>query len=93
VVARPDPKCDPKRDTSNKPIRRVGAHNDLTNLKKVEAALKSRNEELKTLVHDDSLTSLFKHHSVQEHFESQMRIAGRRKSTLSLLIIDVDHFK
>jgi GGDEF domain-containing protein len=55
----------------------VGAHNDLTNLKKVGEALKSCNEELKILVHDDNLTSLFNHHSVQEHFKSQMRPAGR----------------
>ncbi len=81
------------RDSSGKPIRMLGAHNDLTKIMNTEEELKIRNEELKKLAHYDSLTSLFNRHSFQEHFESQLLIAARQESALPLLIIDIDHFK
>jgi len=81
------------RDSSGKPIRMLGAHNDLTELKKTENTLKIRNEELKLLAHYDSLTSLLNRHSFQEQFESQLRIAGRQKKYISLLLVDIDLFK
>ena len=81
------------RDDTGKPIRLLGAHNDFTAFKTTEQELISRNKELRELAYYDHLTSVYNRHFFQLQFELQTRIALRHKSPLSILIIDVDHFK
>ncbi|MGB3934406.1 MAG: sensor domain-containing diguanylate cyclase [Burkholderiales bacterium] len=88
------------RDASGKPIRMLGAHNEVTELKRVEAKLEQQADELKTananltrLVIRDGLTNLFNRHAFDGHLEWSLANAVRRKERLSVMLVDLDHFK
>jgi|CXWL01.1.fsa_nt_gi diguanylate cyclase (GGDEF)-like protein/PAS domain S-box-containing protein len=51
------------------------------------------NERLSTIATTDGLTGLKNHRSFQEFLESQFQQSKRYKTPLSLIILDVDHFK
>jgi diguanylate cyclase (GGDEF)-like protein len=55
--------------------------------------LKEANETLRGLAFKDGLTGLFNHRYFQEHMEKEVQRADRYKRTLSLIMIDIDHFK
>jgi two-component system cell cycle response regulator len=55
--------------------------------------LRLRNEELERLATTDVLTGLHNRRSMQLQLEAAMSRAARRDLPLSLLLIDVDHFK
>lgn len=59
----------------------------------VNAGLRDANRTLETLAITDGLTSLFNRRHFQETFESEIRRAEQQGRVLSLLIIDIDHFK
>lgn len=56
-------------------------------------ALEEANRQLADLATRDGLTGLFNHRHFQERLEHEIHRAHRYESTLSLLFIDVDHFK
>lgn len=58
-----------------------------------QAELLEVNARLETLVVTDGLTELKNHYAFQENLSIQIALIKRRPSPLSLLLIDVDHFK
>lgn len=74
------------RDANGKPIRMLGAHNDLTELKEVE-------EKLRKMADTDHLTGLANRRAFNNHFQWASKNQQRTAEPLSLAIIDVDHFK
>ncbi len=74
------------RDEQGKPIRMLGAHNDLTQLKELE-------ENLRQMANTDALTGLANRRSFDNHFEWALKNRQRNSEPLSIAIIDIDHFK
>jgi diguanylate cyclase (GGDEF)-like protein len=62
-------------------------------LARANAGLRDANRTLETLAITDGLTSLFNRRHFQETFESEVRRAEQQGRVLSMLIIDIDHFK
>lgn len=74
------------RDTNGKPIRMLGTHIDLTELKELE-------EKLRKTADTDHLTGLFNRRAFNNHFQWAFKNQQRTAEPLSLAIIDLDHFK
>ena len=56
-------------------------------------ALQFANEELKRLAKEDGLTGISNHRAFMEFADQVWRIVAREQKSLSVLMIDVDHFK
>ena len=74
------------RDEQGRAIRMLGAHNDLTELKELE-------ERLRRAASEDDLTGLANRRSFDEHCAWTLANCQRTDETVSLAIIDLDHFK
>ncbi|UTV29561.1 sensor domain-containing diguanylate cyclase [Photobacterium atrarenae] len=81
------------RDESGKPIRMLGAHNDLTALKQAEAALIQKNKELEKLAWLDPLTSLYNRRAFLDMLKTESFKSARLQTPLSIAVIDIDNFK
>ncbi len=57
------------------------------------AALSTANERLNTLATVDSLTGILNRRAIFDVLEKQMSACGRSKRELSILMVDIDHFK
>ena len=66
---------------------------DVTRMKLAELALHTTTHQLKHLVRTDSLTDLLNRRAFDEAIEAEIRRSARAATPLSLLLIDVDHFK
>ncbi len=66
---------------------------DITDQKQAEAALSELNARLESLARTDALTGLLNRRAFDEALETEFRRAMRNTMPLSLLMIDVDHFK
>jgi diguanylate cyclase (GGDEF)-like protein/PAS domain S-box-containing protein len=55
--------------------------------------LEEKNQQLMELVATDSLTSLRSRQAFMDHLSAQLEISARHFRPLSLLILDIDHFK
>jgi diguanylate cyclase (GGDEF)-like protein len=66
---------------------------DITALKKVETALRESEERLQRLADTDPLTGIRNRRSFLEQGERELNRARRRNRTISLLMMDLDHFK
>ncbi|MCS7209012.1 MAG: GGDEF domain-containing protein, partial [Fimbriimonadales bacterium] len=66
---------------------------DVTYRVEYENQLKALNQKLQNLAITDGLTGLHNHRAFQDYLETQFRIALRNRRPLSLILIDVDHFK
>ena len=55
--------------------------------------LRNANRALETLAITDGLTSLYNHRHFQESLEKELRKCEQQQRPLSLLLIDIDHFK
>jgi two-component system, cell cycle response regulator len=56
-------------------------------------ALEVANERLARLAETDGLTGLHNHRSLRQHLQREIERSNRNRLPLSLLMIDVDHFK
>jgi diguanylate cyclase (GGDEF)-like protein len=70
--------------------RLEAAHDELA---KSNEGLKAANRALETLAITDGLTSLYNHRHFQEVLEKELRKCEQQQRPLSLLLIDIDHFK
>jgi len=70
--------------------RLEAAHDELA---KTNEGLKGANRALETLAITDGLTSLYNHRHFQDVLEREIRKAEQQQRPLSLLLIDIDHFK
>lgn len=66
---------------------------DVTRLKQTELALHSAANQLEHLVRTDSLTSLMNRRAFDEAMETEIARSARAAGPMSLLLVDVDHFK
>ncbi|TXT20843.1 MAG: response regulator receiver [Gallionellaceae bacterium] len=66
---------------------------DRQQLQKLAAELAASNERLQQLALTDALTGLPNRRSANEHLEQQWAMAGRSGRPLSIMIVDIDHFK
>lgn len=62
-------------------------------LQKLTKELEEKNKHLEKLAQLDSLTEVYNHGSFQKMLQNQISLATRKISPLSLIMIDVDHFK
>lgn len=74
------------RDDDGRPVRMLGAHNDLTPLKQLE-------EQLRKTASEDPLTGLANRRSFDEHCTWALANRERTHEVVSLAIIDLDRFK
>ena len=66
---------------------------DITEQKRVQEELREINKRLEMLSNTDPLTHLYNRRYLMESFDREMRRQKRTNSFLTLLLIDVDHFK
>ncbi len=66
---------------------------DVTYRVEYENQLKQLNQKLKSLAVTDGLTGLHNHRAFQDYLEEQFQVAMRNKQPMSLILMDVDHFK
>lgn len=66
---------------------------DVTYRVEYENQLKALNQKLENLAVTDGLTGLRNHRAFQDFLEEQFQVAMRKKQPLSLILMDVDHFK
>lgn len=83
----------PVRDSSGFAIGEMVALTDITNNKKIEMELEQANKKLKFMANHDPLTELLNARAYYEIANSLIRIAHRDGVNLSVLFIDLDHFK
>ncbi|MET0785680.1 MAG: diguanylate cyclase [Paenisporosarcina sp.] len=89
-----------ERDSNDRAIRVIGTHVDITESKRTELLLKSRNEELEHLIEQikelsitDPLTSLYNRRKIIEEIEQAQKCYEHQGNTFTLAIIDLDYFK
>jgi diguanylate cyclase (GGDEF)-like protein len=70
--------------------RLEAAHDELA---RTNEGLKGANRALETLAITDGLTSLFNHRHFQDSLERELRRSEQQGRPLSLLLLDIDHFK
>jgi len=61
--------------------------------KKYQEALKSNYQESVSMAVTDGLTRLYNRHYLDTHLKNLVRQAGEQKRNLSIVIMDMDHFK
>ncbi len=71
-------------------VARVRVH---LKIKKLQDELKRSNELLLELSNTDHLTGLFNRRYMMEALEKEMQRSSRKGGSLSLIILDIDHFK
>lgn len=74
------------RDDQGRPVRMLGAHNDLTAAKELE-------ERLRRMASEDPLTGLANRRGFEDHGRWAVANLRRTGEPLSVAILDLDHFK
>lgn len=82
-----------KRDENGKPELITGIVFDITEQKRIEALLVEQNQKLEEMSRTDFLTNLNNRRTLFERLEYEMKRAARTKEPLSVLLMDIDHFK
>jgi len=95
------------RNKDGAPIRMLGAHTDITEIKELQEALKQKNSELVDrnkeieklndslvkLSTIDHLTGLYNRHMVDQYLIEEVKRVKRSGKVFSLLMIDINKFK
>lgn len=66
---------------------------DMTDQAMSKAGVERLNDELKIISRIDGLTGLYNRRYWQERFEHEFKLANRNKKPISVLMLDIDHFK
>ncbi len=82
-----------QRDHEGEPAQIFGTATDITKHKRAEVALKEFNQELKRLARMDGLTQVANRRSFDEFLEQAWSDIGSGRSSLSLILCDIDYFK
>lgn len=83
----------PLYDAKGKLVGAIETLQDITERRQAEEALRASEESFRMLSRTDPLTRLFNFRHFYEQLESEAERARRYGHPLSLMIIDVDHFK
>lgn len=95
------------RNEDGKPIRVLGTHTDITEIKKLKIEIEEKNKDLKVqretllqlsgnlkkMVREDMLTGLNNRLVMDEVLKIEVQHANRYESTFSVLMIDINQFK
>jgi diguanylate cyclase (GGDEF)-like protein len=60
---------------------------------KLEEQLTLANRKMEILAMYDGLTGLFNRRAIEEHAEAELGLAQRKERPLSIILLDIDHFK
>ena len=82
-----------QRDQDGHPEVVSGIVFDITEQKRMESLLISQNEHLFELAKVDYLTGVYNRKALNETMEYELKRADRNKKPLSVIMLDVDHFK
>ena len=89
-----------ERDDTGRAVRLIGTHVDITESKRTEMLLKSRNAELEQLLEKikklsitDPLTTLYNRRKMVEEIEQAQMCYEQVKNPFTLAILDLDYFK
>jgi len=89
VVRNAFPIYNPQREV----VGAIIAVSDITYRIEYEQQLRALNQKLQNLADTDGLTGVYNHRAFQEYLEKQFQNALQRGLPLSLILLDVDHFK
>ncbi|QOR66207.1 diguanylate cyclase [Cytobacillus suaedae] len=81
------------RDRTGRVENYVAVFSDITELKKIEKELVEVNESLSKLTNLDGLTGIANRRAFNEKLRNEWKRSRRSKSPLSLILLDIDHFK
>ncbi|KPQ36777.1 MAG: two-component system, cell cycle response regulator [Phormidesmis priestleyi Ana] len=82
-----------QRDSEGQPTQVFGTATDITKHKHAEVALKEINQELSRLASMDGLTKVANRRSFDQYLEKEWENVGSGRSSLSLILCDIDYFK
>ncbi|MGB3295110.1 MAG: diguanylate cyclase [Phormidesmis sp.] len=82
-----------QRDSAGQPTQIFGTATDITKRKHAEVALREFNEELERLANMDGLTQVANRRSFDQYLEKVWQNVGPGRSSLSLILCDIDYFK
>ena len=82
-----------QRDGDGQPTQVFGTATDITKHKHAEVALKEFNAELERLARMDGLTQVANRRSFDEYLTQEWENIGSGRSSLSLILCDIDYFK
>jgi diguanylate cyclase (GGDEF)-like protein/PAS domain S-box-containing protein len=82
-----------ERDADGKLVRLAGSLTDIHDRRMAEDRLHAAQVELTRLAYRDTLTDLHNRRYFDEHFQREWERARRSRQPLSLLLVDLDHFK
>jgi diguanylate cyclase (GGDEF)-like protein len=74
-------------------IGRVWSYRDVTHLRRMEAALRTSEAQLRELANRDALTGLYNRRHLHQRLSDEIARAARSERGFSLAMMDLDHFK
>ena len=81
------------RDEAGQPLRVVGTYIDVSERHALEAELRVAHDNYAYQATHDALTSLLNRRAITDHVSAELARANRDSLPLSLLLLDLDHFK
>ena len=82
-----------KRDKNGKPELVSGIVFDVSEQKRMEELLEAKNRRLEEMSMRDYLTDLYNRRALMEKLDFEIKRRNRTKSPLSVVMLDLDHFK